>query len=461
MFMENNVQFPEISSYIVNKDLAELKEFLQVLQPPELADIIKYFPPDEQIVILENIPLNLATKTFEFLKFSDQKKLLNHLNDELIAHILNNMAPDDRTELLGYLPNTVVKELIGLLSDEERVVTLSLLGYPENSVGRLMTPDYITVKKDWTIKEALDYIRTNGSDSETLNVVYVTDDKGILIDDIRSRELLLAPLDKKVSDVMDDKYVFLKTNQGTAEAIELFQKHARTVLPVIDDTNLLIGIVTIDDILNVLQKEDTKEMQSLGGSEALEEPYMATPLFQMVKKRAVWLVILFVGEMLTATAMGFFEDEIAKAVVLALFIPLIISSGGNSGSQATSLIIRAMALREIKISDWWKIMKREVLSGLLLGTILGTIGFIRISVWSMFSDVYGAHWLLIAFTVGFSLVLVVLWGSLSGSMLPLILRKLKFDPAKSSAPFVATLVDVTGLVIYFGVAILFLSGTLL
>jgi magnesium transporter len=202
-------------------------------------------------------------------------------------------------------------------------------------------------------------------------------------------------------------------------------------------------------------------MQSLGGSEALEEPYMATPLFQMVKKRAVWLVILFVGEMLTATAMGFFEDEIAKAVVLALFIPLIISSGGNSGSQATSLIIRAMALREIKISDWWKIMKREVLSGLLLGTILGTIGFIRISVWSMFSDVYGSHWLLIAFTVGFSLVLVVLWGSLSGSMLPLILRKLKFDPAKSSAPFVATLVDVTGLVIYFGVAILFLSGTLL
>jgi magnesium transporter len=459
--MENNVQFPEISSYIENKDLAELKEFLQVLQPPELADIIKYFPPDEQIVILENIPLNLATKTFEFLKFSDQKKLLNHLNDELIAHILNNMAPDDRTELLGYLPNTVVKELIGILSDEERVVTLSLLGYPENSVGRLMTPDYITVKKDWTIKEALDYIRTNGSDSETLNVVYVTDDRGILIDDIRSRELLLAPLDKKVSDVMDSKYVFLKTNQGTAEAIELFQKHARTVLPVIDDTNLLIGIVTIDDILNVLQKEDTREMQNLGGSEALEEPYMATPLFQMVKKRAVWLVILFVGEMLTATAMGFFEDEIAKAVVLALFIPLIISSGGNSGSQATSLIIRAMALREIKLSDWWKIMKREVLSGLMLGTILGTIGFIRISVWSMFSDVYGAHWLLIAFTVGFSLVLVVLWGSLSGSMLPLILRKLKFDPAKSSAPFVATLVDVTGLVIYFGVAILFLSGTLL
>ncbi len=461
MIMSNNTQFPEISSYIENKDYTELKEFLQVLQPPELADVIKSFQPAEQIVLLETIPLNLATKTFEFLGFSNQKKLLNNLNDDLIAHILNNMAPDDRTALLAYLPNTVVKELLTLLNDEERKVTLTLLGYPENSVGRLMTPDYLTVKQDWTIKEALDYIRTNGIDSETLNVVYVIDDKGILIDDIRSRELLLAPLEKKVSEVMDSKFVFLKTNQELTDAVELFKKHVRTVLPVIDETGLLIGIVTIDDILNVSQREDTREMQSLGGSEALDEPYMATPLLQMVKKRAVWLIILFVGEMLTATAMGFFEDEIAKAVVLALFIPLIISSGGNSGSQATSLIIRAMALREIKLADWWKIMKREVLSGLLLGTILGAIGFIRISVWTMFSNVYGDHWLLIALTVGFSLILVVMWGTLSGSMLPLILKKLKFDPAKSSAPFVATLVDVTGLVIYFLVAILLLSGTLL
>lgn len=454
-------KFPEISSYIVNKDYNELKEFLQVLQPPELADIIKYFPPDEQIVLLKAIPLNLAAKTFEFMDFTDQKSLLSNLNDELIANILNNMAPDDRTSLLAFLPNTVVKELIALLSDEERTVTLSLLGYPEDSVGRLMTPDYISIKESWSVKDVLEYIRANGNDSETLNVVYVTDDKGILIDDIRSRELLLAPLDRKVSEIMDNKYVYLRTNQELDEAIDLFRKHGRTVLPVIDDTGLLIGIVTVDDILNVAQREDTREMQNLGGTEALDDPYMATPLLQMVKKRAVWLVILFIGEMLTATAMGFFENEIAKAVVLALFIPLIISSGGNSGSQATSLIIRAMALREVTLSDWWKIMKREVMSGLLLGAILGIIGFIRISVWSAFSSVYGEHWILIAFTVSFSLVLVVLWGTLSGSMLPLILRKLKFDPAKSSAPFVATLVDVTGLVIYFLVAIIFLSGTLL
>ena len=454
-------KFPEISSYIEQKKFLELKGFLQVLQPPELADIIKHFSPAEQLILLDLIPRSTAAKTFEFLDFSDQKKILNVLKGEQLESILNEMAPDDRTALLGSLPNTVVKELLGLLSEEERKVTLSLLGYPENSVGRLMTPDYITIERSWTIKEALDYIRKNGSDSETLNVVYVTDDNGILIDDIRSRELLLAPLEKKISDVMDSKFLYLKTYQDLDEAIDLFRKNARTVLPVIDDTGLLIGIVTIDDILNVAQREDTREMQNLGGTEALDEPYMSTPLLQMVKKRAVWLVILFIGEMLTATAMGFFENEIAKAVVLALFIPLIISSGGNSGSQATSLIIRAMALREVTLSDWWKIMKREVMSGLLLGAILGIIGFIRISVWSAFSNVYGEHWMLIAFTVGFSLVLVVLWGTLSGSMLPIILRKLKFDPAKSSAPFVATLVDVTGLVIYFLVAIIFLSGTLL
>jgi len=453
--------FPEISSYIEQKKFLELKGFLQVLQPPELADIIKYFSPDEQLILLDLIPLKTAAKTFEFLDFTDQKKILNILKGEQIESILNEMAPDDRTALLSSLPSKVVKELMGLLSEEERKVTLSLLGYPENSVGRLMTPDYITIESSWTIKEALDYIRKNGNDSETLNVVYVTNKDGILIDDVRSRELLLAPLDKKISDVMDSKFLYLKTSQDLDEAIDLFKKNARTVLPVIDDSGLLIGIVTIDDILNVAQREDTREMQNLGGTEALDEPYMATPLLQMVKKRAVWLVILFIGEMLTATAMGFFENEIAKAVVLALFIPLIISSGGNSGSQATSLIIRAMALREVTLSDWWKIMKREVLSGLLLGTILGIIGFIRISVWSAFSNVYGEHWILIAFTVGFSLILVVLWGTLSGSMLPLILRKLKFDPAKSSAPFVATLVDVTGLVIYFLVAIIFLSGTLL
>ena len=459
--MTENTVFPELCSLISEQNFEELKEFLQYLQPPELAEIIMNVNEEEQTAVFKVLPLNMAADTFGFLPFSLQRQILTRLDEEHVAKILNEMAPDDRTALLAYLPGPVVKELICLLSDEERKVALSLLGYPENSVGRLMTPDYIAVKEDLTIKETLDYIREKGHDSETLNVIYVVNDEGILIDDLRIREFLLAPLDKKVRDIMDNKFTYLKTTLHVDDAINSFKKLNRTAMPVIDDKGLLIGIVTIDDILNISQREDTREIQSLGGTEALDEPYIATPLLLMVKKRAGWLIILFLGEMLTATAMSFFEDELAKAVVLALFLPLIISSGGNSGSQATSLIIRAMALKEITLKDWWKIMKREVMSGVLLGVILGVIGFIRISTWSLFSDIYGPHWLLIAFTVSFSLVLVVLWGSLSGSMLPLILRKLGFDPAKSSAPFVATLVDVTGLVIYFLVAFLFLKGTLL
>ena len=453
--------FPDISTLIKNKDQEELKIFLRLMQAPDLSHIIQSLDQQEQTEIFRMLPVPIAAKTFDFLPLHIQKQLLNDLEEDKIAKILDLMSPDDRTALLEYLPNKVVKELICLLSDDERKVTLSLLGFPAESVGRLMTPDYVAVKKEWTVREVLDFIREKGHDSETLNVIYVTDDYGVLIDDIRIREFLLAPLDKKVSDIMDNKFTFLSANMHVDDAIDNFNKLNRVALPVIDEKQLLLGIVTIDDILNVTQKENTKEIQNLGGSESLDEPYMTTPLFEMVKKRAGWLIILFLGEMLTATAMSFFEEEIAKAVVLALFVPLIISSGGNSGSQATSLIIRAMALKEISLRDWWRIMKREVLSGLLLGAILGTIGFIRISVWTIFSNIYGPHWLLIALTVGLSLVLIVMWGSLSGSMLPLILKKLKFDPAKSSAPFVATLVDVTGLIIYFMIAFLFLKGTLL
>jgi magnesium transporter len=249
--------------------------------------------------------------------------------------------------------------------------------------------------------------------------------------------------------------------QDQEEALEIFRKHDRTALPVLDEEGLLFGMVTIDDMLSVQKEEDTEDIQKLGGTEALDEPYLTIPIMGMVKKRAGWLVILLLGEMLTASAMGFFEDEIAKAVVLTLFIPLIISSGGNSGSQATTLIIRAMAVGEVYLSDWWHVMRRELIAGSMLGLILGAIGFLRIWVWTMFTDVYGPHWVGIGLTVSFSLVGVVLWGSLAGSMLPIMLKRLKLDPATSSAPFVATLVDVTGLVIYFSFAFLFLRGTLL
>jgi magnesium transporter len=311
------------------------------------------------------------------------------------------------------------------------------------------------------VREALDYIRRHGYDRETLNMVYVTDEAGHLLDDIRVRRFLLAEFDTPVRNLMDGNYASIGPNDDREKALVVFRKYDRAALPVVDGDSKIIGIVTADDMLDVAAEEATEDIQKLGGTEALDEPYTTIALSRMVKKRASWLVILFLGEMLTATAMSYFEDEIAKAVVLALFVPLVISSGGNAGSQAATLVIRALALGEFRLRDWWKIMRRELAAGTALGAILGVIGFLRIAVWSMFSKIYGDHWLLVATTVGVSLVGIVLWGSLMGSMLPLLLKKCGLDPATSSAPFVATLVDVTGLIIYFSVAFLVMRGTLL
>src|SRR4029077_3794197 len=265
--------------------------------------------------------------------------------------------------------------------------------------------------------QVMDFVREHGQDSETLNVIYVVDERGVLIDDIRMREFLVVPLDRHVSDLMDRRYVSLKATDKQEAAIDVFKREDRTALPVTDTDGILIGIVTVDDVLDVAEQAATRDMQRVGGSEALDQPYMDIALGRMVKKRAGWLVVLFLGEMLTATAMGFFEKEIERAVVLALFVPLIISSGGNSGSQASTLVIRAMALGELRIKDWWRVVRREAVSGLLLGLILGAIGFLRISVWSMFSTIYGPHWALVAATVGLALVGMVLWGTAGGCRL--------------------------------------------
>jgi magnesium transporter len=351
--------------------------------------------------------------------------------------------------------------LLSLLTPEERAVAMTLLGYPEGTVGRLMTPDYIAVREHWSVQDVLDYVREHGRDSETLSMIYVIDERGRLIDDIRIRSFLLAPLTSHVSDLMDYRFVALKAIDDQEAAVSVFRREDRTALPVTDSAGILIGIVTIDDVLRVAEAQATKEIQRIGGSAALDEPYIKIALLRMIKKRAGWLVILFLGEMFTASAMGFFEKEIERAVVLALFVPLIISSGGNSGSQASTLVIRALAIGEIRLRDWWRVIQREIVTGLALGAILGTIGFLRVSVWSAFTSLYGPHWFLIALTVGISLVGIVLWGTMIGSILPFILRRLGFDPATSSAPFVATLVDVTGLVIYFSIAFVILRGTLL
>jgi magnesium transporter len=363
--------------------------------------------------------------------------------------------------LFSELKGDAVKKLIILLPAKDRVEALSLLGYEEDSVGRLMTPDYVAVKKDWTVSRVLAHIRRYGKNSETIDVIYVIDKDGVLLDDIRIREILLADPEAKIGDLTDQRLIALKANDHQEEAINIFRMNNRVALPVVDDYNVLLGIVTVDDILWIANEEYTEDMHKIGGTQALDEPYLDMPIFGLFKRRIGWLVVLFLGEMLTATAMGHFEADIAKAVILAMFVPLIISSGGNSGSQASTLIIQAMALGEITVGDWWRVMRRELISGLMLGVVLGAIGFLRIFVWTFFTPMYGPHWALIGVTVGVALVGVVLWGSLAGSMLPLILKKLGADPATSSAPFVATLVDVTGLIIYFSVAVMFLTGVLL
>lgn len=452
---------PEIIELIKGRNFVELKEVLLDWTPADIADLIYSIEEEEQILLFRLLPKELAADVFEYLDYETQSNLIRALSKESFAEILNEMSPDDRTALFEEMPPNVVKQLLTYLSPSERKIAQQLLGYPENSIGRLMTPDYIAVEEDWTVKQTLDYIRENGKEKETLNVVYVVDKSGKFLDDIKIREFLLAPLETVVRDLMDFNFVTLSVYDDQEYAVELFKKYDRTALPVIDHAGILVGIVTFDDVMDIAEEETTEDIHKIAGMETLDEPYPSTSLLGMIKKRAGWLSILFIGEMFTATAMGFFEHEISRAVVLALFIPLIISSGGNSGSQASTLIIRSLALGELNLKSWFFVFRRELITGFVLGSILASIGFLRIFIWQESAHLYGEHWFLVALAVSTSLVGVVMWGCLMGSMLPFILKKLGFDPATSSAPFVATLVDVTGIVIYFTVAMFFLKGTLL
>ncbi|MCO5285751.1 MAG: magnesium transporter [Chitinophagaceae bacterium] len=444
----------------------DLSEFLDQQNISEVAELI-YANEEEETRIFTRMSIHRATRVFKILEHPTQKRIIKNLPPNKSAELLNELQPDDRTDFFEELPNEVLRELIKTLSPEERKITLELLGYPENSVGRLMNPDYIYVYEYNTVAEVLDIIREVGKNTETIDVIYVINKHGELLDDLRIREFILAPPSMQVSEMMDGRFIELNANDDQESAYEVFKMNNRVALPVVDDYNVLLGIVTVDDVLWVAGEEFSEDIQKIGGAEALDTPYLETPIFTLIKKRVGWLVILFFGETLTATAMAFYNDELAKVIVLTNFIPLIISTGGNSGTQASTLIIQAMALGEVTIKEWWKVMKRELFSGFLLGAILGSIGFFRILIWSLLMqrglmrDIYGEHWILLGVTVGFSLIGVVLWGSLTGSMLPILLKKLGADPASSSAPFVATLVDVTGLIIFFNVALLVLKGTLL
>jgi len=464
---ENEIMLEQFVEIFESGDISRLKEFLDEQNISDVAKLIDEYPEYEQQII-DNLSIQRAASTFKILDLPTQKRVMRDLPPSKIAELLNALPADDRTDFFEELPSSIVRELIKLLNPDERKITLSLMGYPENSVGRLMTPDYVYVFENNTVAQVLDIIRKIGKNSETIDVIYVINEKGELLDDIRIREFILSHPDKKVADLMDERRVIaLNAYDDQEKAYEAFKMNNRVALPVVSNSNKLLGIVTIDDVLWVASEEFSEDIQKIGGTEALNEPYLEIPFFKLIKKRIGWLIILFLSEMLTATAMAYFSDEIAKAVVLSIFVPLIMSSGGNSGSQASTLIIQAMAVGEVTIADWWRVIRREILSGLTLGSILGVIGFLRIFVWHILmqhhiiGDLYGVHWILIGFTVGFSLIGVVLWGTLSGSMLPIVLKKLGADPAVSSAPFVATLVDVTGLVIYFSVAFIFMQGVLL
>ncbi|MEP6682999.1 MAG: magnesium transporter [Parafilimonas sp.] len=447
-------------------DLQAVRLFLDDQNISDVADLI-YEYPDYEAKIVATMSINRAAKVFKILDVSRQKEIVHELSSYKTAELLNELPADDRTDFLEELPKNVIRDLIKLLNADERKITLSMLGYPEDSVGRLMTPDYVYVYPYNTIEQVLNIIRKVGKNTETIDVIYVVNKNGELIDDLRIRDIILASPEQRIEELMDERIVTLNVHDDQEHASEIFKMNNRVALPVTDDNNILMGIVTIDDMFWVANEEFSEDIQKIGGTEALDEPYLDTPLFKLIRKRAGWLIVLFIGELLTASAMAYFNDEIAKATVLAMFIPLIMSSGGNSGSQASTLIIQAMAVGDVALNDWWRVVRREVLSGIFLGGILGVIGFIRICLWhvlmqhGIIEDLYGPHWFLIAVSVGISLVGVVLWGTLSGSMLPIVLKSLGADPAVSSAPFVATLVDVTGIVIYFSITYFFLQGILL
>ncbi|MEO8771758.1 MAG: magnesium transporter [Ferruginibacter sp.] len=451
-------QFEEV---IASEDKLAIQDFLNDQNISDVATLIDK-NEDYETQIISHLSIHRATSVFKILGLGEQKRIIKDLPAFKAAELLNELPADDRVSFLEELPKSMVRDLIKTLEPEERKITLELLGYPENSVGRLMTPYYVYVYESNTVEQVLRTIRRFGTDIETIDVIYVINERGELIDDIRIRDFILASPEVTVNELMDGRYISLNVNDDQELAHEAFKMNNRVALPVIDDQNILLGIVTIDDVLWVAEEEFGEDIQKIGGTEAFDEPYLDIGIIKLIKKRAGWLVLLFLGEMLTATAMQYFQKEIEAATVLALFIPLIMSSGGNSGSQASTLIIQAMALGELSLSDWWRVMRREFISGTILGVILGSIGVLRIVIWqNLHIFDYGHYWKLVATTIFFSLIGIVLWGSLMGSMLPLILKRLKLDPAASSAPFVATLVDVTGIVIYFSVAYFFLQGILL
>lgn len=452
---------PEYEELIARKDWESLRVAFEDLHPADIAEVLDDLPPEDSGVIFRILPRDVAGSAFEYLPLEQQAGLVKTLGSEQLVNVLNGMSPDDRTRLFEELPAEVTRRALASLNPDELKAARQLLGYPEGTAGRFMTPEYLTLKPTMTAHEALEFIRANGRGRETLNVLYVVDDRGALLYDVRLPDLVLAPPELKIEELPTRHMVALPATAPRADVIEAFEKYDRVALPVVDSKGVLVGIITVDDVLDVAEQEATEDIQKMGGMEALEAPYLDISLWEMLKKRGPWLTILLVSGTLTATAVGYFQDALDRAVVLGVFMPMVIASGGNSGSQATSLIIRALALRELELKDWWKVALRELKVGAALGLFLACVGFMRIVLWPQASHLYTQHFMLVGITVSISLASIVLMGAMVGAMLPFALRRLGLDPATASAPFVATLVDVSGLVIYFTVAMLILRGTLL
>lgn len=417
---------------------------------------------EERVEGFELLNRDDADDFFLQLSALDRAQLISQLPTRERQLWIRSLPPDDAADLIQEAPAEEWETLLGLLDASTRSEVKGLLDYAEDKAGGLMNTRYSRLKADMTVAEAISYLRRDARQRQnTTYYVYVVDSEERLLGVVSFRDLIVAAANKLVREVMNTEVVSAPEDLDQEALSQLFMRHHLMMIPIVDAERRIKGVVSIDDIVDVLQEEATEDIHKIGGIEALDEPYLQVPLLRMIRKRAGWLAALFLGEMLTATAMGHFEDDISRAVVLALFVPLIISSGGNSGSQATTLVIRAMALGEVRVRDWWRVIRRELVTGLSLGLILACIGLARILLWESLFDSYGEHYFLVAVTVALSLIGVVLWGSIVGSLLPFILRALGFDPASASAPFVATLVDVTGLLIYFSVAAFILRGTLL
>jgi magnesium transporter len=453
---------PELDELIRNKAWITIKEVLDEVPAVDIAEILEELDPEVAVVIFRLLKKAKAADVFSYLSSAKGVELLEIFSRQQLSDVMNNLEPDERVALMEELPGDLTQRVLNSMDSENIAQVRRLLGYPAESVGRLMTTNYVRIKKDWTVSKSFEHIRKYGRNAETLNVIYVVDENEVLIDDLRLNQLILAEPDTDIIDIMDSTFEALSAFDDQEEAVRMLSKYDRVALPVVDSDGVLVGIVTVDDVLDVAEEETTEDMQLMAGMSALDKNYSETSMSEMVKKRIGWLILLFLGQMLTVTAMAGYEDTLAAAAVLALFIPMIISSGGNSGSQAATLIIRAISTDDIRLTDWLRVFKKEIMSGFLLGLILGILGTIVIGFWMMLrGETFSLEVGLQALTVGSSLVGVVLFGNMSGSMLPFIMSKLGFDPAVTSAPFVATLVDVTGIIIYFSIAVFLLRGVVL